>query len=91
MEMTEASVGRRRTLRGRSGVLHVFSEVVRNPGAEKVVEAFGREVTEVEIVGLYAKMIDVGVRRAEVVAPSWTGRARDLAEEYGITLRQTTR
>jgi len=79
------------TLRGQSGILHVFSEVVRNPGVQKVVEAFGREVTEVEIVGLYAKMIDVGVGQAEVVAPSWTNRARDLAEEYGIRLREETR
>ncbi len=68
--MAAASAVNGRTLRGQSGVLHTFSRVVRGPGLQKVVETFGREVTEVDIVGLYAKMIDVGVRCADVVGPS---------------------
>jgi len=86
--MVAVPVGEGETLRGRSGILHVFSKVEGGPGAEKVLEESNREVEEVDIVGLYAKSIDVGVRRAEVIAPSWTRRAGELAEGYGIGLKK---
>jgi len=86
--MVAAPVGEGETLRGRSGILHVFSKVEWGRGPEKVLEEFNREVEEADIVGLYAKLIDVGVRRAEVAAPSWTRRAAELAEGYGIGLKK---
>lgn len=71
-------------------MIHTFTKVLAISNARRVVEPFGREVTEVDIVSLYAKMIDVDVRCAEVVGPSWTMRAQELAEVYGIRLREAT-
>lgn len=77
-------------LRGASGVLHQFTKIERGAGGTKVVEVCDAEACEWDVMRLYAKVFDVGASSAELVAPSYTPRAKELAGEYGIKLRNST-
>ena len=78
-----------KALRGKSGILHLFSEVIGEAGERKVVEARSAEIREYDVIGFYAKVIDVGARSGELVAPSCTREGRELARLYGVGLRIT--
>ena len=78
------------TLRGSSGVLHTFTEVSRGPRGTKVVDRCGAEACETDVMKLWIKALDVGARSAELVAPSYTPMALELAMEYKIKLRNST-
>lgn len=77
------------TLRGSSGVLHSFAEVSRGSRGTKVVEKCGAEACETDVMRLRIKALDVGARSAELVAPSYTPLAVELARGYGIKLRSS--
>jgi len=79
------------TLVGRSGVTHSFTETSVGPNGRRVVESFGRQLTELDIIGVYAKVIDVEACLVELEAPSCTPEARELAKSYGVILRLTAK
>jgi len=74
-------------LHGRSGIVHVFSKVQGNSKGMKVVEVRKIRVGELDVIGLYAKMIDVEACSGELVVSSYTREAQDLARQYGIELK----
>jgi hypothetical protein len=78
------------TLRGSSGVLHTFTEVSKGPMGTKVMESCNAEACETDVMRLWIKALDVGARAAELVAPSYTPMALELAKEYKIKLRNST-
>lgn len=78
------------TLRGSSGVLHTFAEVSKGPRGTRVVENCCAEACEIDVMKLRVKALDVGARSAELVAPSYTSMALELAKEYKIKLRRST-
>lgn len=78
-----------KALRGKSGVLHTFSDAAEGPGGRTVMEAHGAEISENDVIGFYAKIIDVGARSGEMTAPSCTPEARKLALLYGIGIKVT--
>jgi hypothetical protein len=80
-----------RTLRGSSGVLHSFADVSRGKGETRVMESCIAEACETDVMRLRIKALDVGASSAELVAPSYTPLAVQLAKEYGIKLRSPTR
>ena len=77
-------------LRGNSGVLHRFAEVSKGPAGTRVVESCSAEACETDVMRLRIKALDVGASSAELVAPSYTPMAVELAKEYGIELRDST-
>lgn len=76
-------------LRGKSGVVHSFSEVIIGPNIKKVVDVRNDKASELDIIRFYTKIIDVETQSAEFVAPSFTEGASQLAKTYGIRLRVT--
>ena len=80
-----------KALRGSSGVLHSFAEVSDGPKGTRVVDSCSAEACETDVMRLQIKALDVGAGSAELVAPSFTHDAAELAREYGIELRSSTR
>jgi hypothetical protein len=80
-----------KAVRGSSGVLHSFAEVSRSKGETRVMESCIAEACETDVMRLRIKALDVGASSAELVAPSYTPLAVQLAKEYGIKLRSSTR
>ncbi len=78
------------TLQGDSGVLHTFARVSRGPGGTRVVDSCGAGACDVDVIKLRMKALDVGAVSAEIIAPSYTPMARELAKEYGIRLKSST-
>lgn len=78
-----------KSLRGKSGVLHLFSEVTESQDGRKVVDTCNTRIRECNVLGFYAKIIDVGAQSGELVGPSCTLEARELARFYGIELKIT--
>ena len=76
-----------KALRGKSGVLHTFDRLDVVAGVESVVDDHEDEADEFDVITLYAKMIDVGARSAELVAPSFSSKARELVSLYGLKLK----
>lgn len=70
-------------------MIHTFAGVVASPNGMKVVELFDNQITELDVIGVYAKVIDVGARSTSLVAPSFTPKARELAESYGMMLESS--
>ena len=79
------------TLRGSSGVLHDFTRVSRGKAGMKVVDICSSEASESDIMRLWIKALDVGAESVELVAPSYSPLAAELAEEYGVKLGNSTR
>ncbi len=75
-----------KSIRGRSGITHSFTEVTANSSVEKVVEEHARQINELDVLRFYLKVFDVGARSAVISAPSCTNAARELASEYRIRL-----
>lgn len=80
------SINERRLL-GRSGVIHEFSEVIGDGEVERVVDVIDHECNEIDILKMRVKALDVGAIHAEIRAPSFTEKARALAEKMGIDTR----
>ena len=80
-----------KALRGSSGVLHSFAEVSRGNGETRVMESCIAEACETDVLRLWIKALDVGASSAELAAPSYTPLAVQLAKEYGVRLRSSTR
>ncbi|MDJ0268984.1 MAG: CBS domain-containing protein [Aigarchaeota archaeon] len=76
-----------RRLLGRSGVIHEFSEVIGDGEVERVVDVIDHECNEIDILKIRVKALDVGAIHAEIRAPSFTEKARTLAEKMGIDIR----
>lgn len=75
--------------KGRSGVLHKFSDVNREKSkVRKVVDVYSSKVTEVEILKSFTKALDVGAREIEIVAPGYTRIAENLAKDYKMNLKK---
>lgn len=79
------------TLRGDSGVLHSFARVSKGPGGSRVVDSCGAGARDIDVIKLRMKALDIGAVSAEIIAPSYTPMALELAKEYGIRLRSSTR
>ena len=79
------------TLRGSSGVLHDFTHVSRGKAGMKVVDVCSSEASETDVMRLWIKALDVGAESVELVAPSYSPLAVELAEEYGVKLGNSTR
>src|SRR5579875_1617203 len=63
-------------VRGASGAVHEFSDVIKNNSeVSKVVDYHNSKVKEVDVVHLYAKAFDVGATNLEIIAPSYTKKA----------------
>ena len=77
------------TLRGDSGVLHSFARLSRVPGGTRVVDSCGAGACDIDIIKLRMKALDVGAVSAEIIAPSYTPMALELAKVYGIKLRNS--
>ncbi|MDG6909433.1 MAG: hypothetical protein JRN08_03600 [Nitrososphaerota archaeon] len=78
---------------GKSGVKHEFAFAVRPDEARaKVVvdtELSVKDVEEMKVLKFYVKVFDVGPENAILcVSPRLSGRAADLAREYGIKVVQ---
>ena len=75
---------------GRSGALHRFDAIATKGRSEVVVLdviASDKQIDEVPVASLYAKIFDVGPTQAVLVAiPSVTEKARKLASLYRISL-----
>ena len=80
-----------KTLRGSSGVLHDFTRVSRGKGGLKVVDVCSSEASETDVMRLWIKALDVGAKSTELVAPSYSPLAVELAEGYGVKLGNPTR
>ena len=78
-------------LRGASGILHQFTRASRTPRRIEVADVCRAEASEMDVMRLYIKALDVAASSAELVAPSYTPTALKLAGEYGIKLRNSTR
>ncbi len=75
--------------KGKSGVVHKFTDVMRNKAKErKVVDVYETKATELEILKAFAKALDVGARDVEIIAPSYTKSAERLAKEYKMRLKR---
>ena len=57
----------------------------------KVVDVCSSEASEIDVMRLWIKALDVGAESVELVAPSHSPLAVKLAEEYGVKLRNSTR
>lgn len=78
--------------RGKSGVVHKFTDVHREKSkVQKVVDVYTSKVTELEILKAFAKALDVGAREVEIVAPSYTRTAESLAKQYKMKLKTKER
>ncbi|MDJ0270881.1 MAG: hypothetical protein NXY59_10185 [Aigarchaeota archaeon] len=64
---------------GRSDVVHEFSEIVTGSGIELVVDILHRECTEIDVIRMRIRSVDVAARLAEIRAPSFTEQALKLA------------
>lgn len=81
-------------VRGKSGVDHkfsiVFSKDISHIGSQDIIVEIhlsDEVVNEIIVLALYAKMIDVGVKKAILaVMPEVNENARKLARMYGIEL-----
>lgn len=86
-------------LKGRSGVRHAFSEAKTSKASgeskehqELIVESVGDVLDSVatitEVLSLYAKALDVGAKKVSLAAPSFDRKAKEVAAEYGVLLRE---
>lgn len=57
----------------------------------KVVDVCSTEASDMDIMRLWIKALDVGAESVEFVAPSYSPLAVELAKEYGIKLGNSTR
>jgi hypothetical protein len=57
----------------------------------KVVDVCSSEANEMDVMRLWIKALDVGAESVELIAPSHSPLAVELAEEYGIKLGSSTR
>lgn len=72
---------------GRSGIVHTFSKITSGSRGRGVIERFSSELTALDVVATYAKALDVGAASVVIVVPSCSTDARELAEEYGMSLK----
>ncbi|MDJ0269428.1 MAG: hypothetical protein NXY59_02560 [Aigarchaeota archaeon] len=72
------------TLVGRSGIVHEFTEIVSVGNDMRVIDQLEYEADENDILRLYLKMLDVGIREAELKVPGITEQASKLATMYNI-------
>ena len=57
----------------------------------KVVDVCSSEASEMDVMRLWIKALDVGAEYVKLVAPSYSPMAAELAEEYGVKLGNSTR
>ncbi len=75
--------------KGKSGVVHKFTDVLRSKAkVQKVVDVYNSKATELEILKAFTKALDVGAREVEIVAPSYTKSAERLAKQYKMKLKR---
>lgn len=72
--------------RGKSGIIHTFTNVFVDRDSKEVVDEYPREINEIDVLRFYTKVLDVGARSAVISAPSCTNEAKELASQYKIRL-----
>jgi len=71
-----------KSLLGKSGIRHEFSEVVPSSGGPRVLQRFSREVLVDDVLSTRAKSWDVDASSVSLEAPSITREAARLARSY---------
>ncbi len=79
------------TLVGKSGIVHEFTEIIRVGEDAKVIDQLEYEADVNDILRLYLKMLDVGIKEAELKVPGITEQASKLATMYNIKVTIVSR
>ena len=71
-----------KSLPGKSGIRHEFSEVTPSPKGPKVLQKFSGEISVADVLSARAKSFDVDANSVSLEAPSITSEAARLARSY---------
>jgi hypothetical protein len=71
-----------KSLPGRSGTRHEFSEVILSSGGPRVLQRFSEEISLADVLSTRAKSMDVDAGSVSLEAPSITPEAAHLARSH---------